>query len=199
MRIYSSLWNADEWATRGGLVKTDWSQAPFTASYRNFNAATAAAANSARWLSQELDAASQKRLKWVQKNYMIYNYCTDTKRFPHGLPLECTTIWSIGRDIISSQPIYVYIYIYISKYVCKILLVVVYIRMIFVCNLSQVDPTFIFVFVYNYLLLSPIDWPILGFCNFTVFVVYMCLKLYFDHPENMFNMGLTVRQEVSHI
>ncbi|KAJ8617065.1 hypothetical protein MRB53_013251 [Persea americana] len=37
MRIYSSLWNADDWATRGGL-DNDWSQAPFTASYRNFNA-----------------------------------------------------------------------------------------------------------------------------------------------------------------
>ncbi|KAJ0029826.1 hypothetical protein Pint_14187 [Pistacia integerrima] len=24
MRIYSSLWNAEDWATRGGLVKTDW-------------------------------------------------------------------------------------------------------------------------------------------------------------------------------
>jgi len=23
MRIYSSLWNADDWAKRGGLVKTD--------------------------------------------------------------------------------------------------------------------------------------------------------------------------------
>ncbi|XP_071723668.1 xyloglucan endotransglucosylase protein 1-like, partial [Rutidosis leptorrhynchoides] len=31
MRIYSSLWNADDWATRGGLIKTDWSKAPFTA------------------------------------------------------------------------------------------------------------------------------------------------------------------------
>ncbi|CAK8531929.1 unnamed protein product [Lathyrus sativus] len=38
MRIYSSLWDAENWATRGGLVKTDWAQAPFTATYRNFNA-----------------------------------------------------------------------------------------------------------------------------------------------------------------
>ncbi|MCE3215564.1 putative xyloglucan endotransglucosylase/hydrolase protein 25 [Datura stramonium] len=40
MKLYSSLWNADEWATMGGLIKTDWAQAPFTASYRNFNANT---------------------------------------------------------------------------------------------------------------------------------------------------------------
>ncbi|KAL2501454.1 putative xyloglucan endotransglucosylase/hydrolase protein 23 [Forsythia ovata] len=38
MWIFSSLWDAEDWATRGGLVKTDWSQAPFTASYTNFNA-----------------------------------------------------------------------------------------------------------------------------------------------------------------
>nr|BAE06062.1 xyloglucan endotransglucosylase/hydrolase [Sagittaria pygmaea] len=38
MRLYASLWNADDWATQGGRVKTDWSQAPFTASYRGFRA-----------------------------------------------------------------------------------------------------------------------------------------------------------------
>ncbi|KAL6539666.1 Xyloglucan endotransglucosylase protein 7 [Orobanche hederae] len=38
MRIYSSLWNADEWATQHGRVKTNWTLAPFTASYRNFSA-----------------------------------------------------------------------------------------------------------------------------------------------------------------
>ncbi|KAI4344390.1 hypothetical protein L6164_011624 [Bauhinia variegata] len=107
MRIYSSLWNADDWATRGGLVKTDWSLAPFTASYRSFNAnacvwssgASSCASNTASsstsadkaWLSEELDSTGQERLKWVQKNYMIYNYCADTKRFPQGLPPECKT------------------------------------------------------------------------------------------------------------
>ncbi|RVW25324.1 putative xyloglucan endotransglucosylase/hydrolase protein 23 [Vitis vinifera] len=105
MRIYSSLWNADDWATRGGLVKTDWSQAPFTASYRNFNAnaclwssgssscsstSPSSTSTNGGWYSQELDSTSQERMKWVQKNYMIYNYCADTKRFPQGLPSECS-------------------------------------------------------------------------------------------------------------
>ncbi|GMP69601.1 hypothetical protein CsSME_00028800 [Camellia sinensis var. sinensis] len=40
MQIYSSLWNADDWATRGGLVKADWTKAPFTAYYRGFNVQT---------------------------------------------------------------------------------------------------------------------------------------------------------------
>ncbi|KAB1204217.1 putative xyloglucan endotransglucosylase/hydrolase protein 23 [Morella rubra] len=105
MRIYSSLWNADDWATRGGLVKTDWTQGPFTASYRNFNAnacvwssgasscsssSPSSASTGNAWLSQELDSTGQERLNWVHQNYMIYNYCEDTKRFPQGLPPECT-------------------------------------------------------------------------------------------------------------
>ncbi|XP_078175727.1 putative xyloglucan endotransglucosylase/hydrolase protein 23 [Carex rostrata] len=103
MRIYSSLWNAEDWATRGGLIKTDWSQAPFTASYRNFNAnacvwssgstnCPAMKTNVAgdNWFNQELDSTSQERMRWVQRNYMIYNYCADAKRFPQGLPPECS-------------------------------------------------------------------------------------------------------------
>ncbi|CAO2816244.1 unnamed protein product [Amaranthus hypochondriacus] len=99
MRIYSSLWNADDWATQGGRVKTDWSKAPFTAAYRNFNAnacvwskgrsSCKSSSNNANWFTQEMDSTSQARMKWVQKNYMIYNYCTDTQRFPQGLPKEC--------------------------------------------------------------------------------------------------------------
>ncbi|GAB4837504.1 Probable xyloglucan endotransglucosylase/hydrolase protein 23 [Ancistrocladus abbreviatus] len=108
MRIYSSLWNADDWATQGGRVKTDWSQAPFTASYRNFNAnacvwssgssscssnstPSSSSASGNAWLTEEMDSKNEERMKWVQSKYMIYNYCTDTKRFPQGLPAECAT------------------------------------------------------------------------------------------------------------
>ncbi|KAF8388482.1 hypothetical protein HHK36_027154 [Tetracentron sinense] len=105
MRIYSSLWNADDWATRGGLVKTDWTKAPFTAFYRNFNAnacvwssgASSCASTSTSstdssnnaWQTQELDSTSRRKLRWARKNYMVYNYCTDLNRFPQGVPPEC--------------------------------------------------------------------------------------------------------------
>ncbi|XP_038888491.1 xyloglucan endotransglucosylase/hydrolase 2-like [Benincasa hispida] len=103
MRVYSSLWNADDWATRGGLVKTDWTQAPFTASYRNFNANGCVASSGSSSCgskfsntlqggaqsNQGLDAKSRNRLRWVQSKFMIYNYCTDHKRFPQGIPAEC--------------------------------------------------------------------------------------------------------------
>ncbi|KAG0470701.1 hypothetical protein HPP92_017401 [Vanilla planifolia] len=96
MRLYSSLWDADDWATRGGLVKTDWSQAPFSTSFMNFNADACvrgtdpSACASKAWMNQQLDAESLNKLKWVQSNYMVYNYCTDLKRFPQGLPPECS-------------------------------------------------------------------------------------------------------------
>ncbi|KAM6549815.1 hypothetical protein CsatB_021491 [Cannabis sativa] len=104
MRIYSSLWNADDWATRGGLVKTDWTKAPFTASYANFkanacvwsagksscDANNSGGFNDATWQNQGLDAAGRNRLRWVQQKFMVYNYCTDLKRFPKAkLPAEC--------------------------------------------------------------------------------------------------------------
>lgn len=100
MRIYSSLWNADDWATQGGRVKTDWSKAPFRAYYRNFKADTSSTAFSqGMWQTKqntmELDAGSRRRLRWVQRYYMIYNYCSDLKRFPQGLPAECNRPWLI--------------------------------------------------------------------------------------------------------
>ncbi|XP_042494745.1 xyloglucan endotransglucosylase/hydrolase protein 22-like [Macadamia integrifolia] len=104
MKIYGTIWDAEDWATRGGLVKTDWTQAPFTASYENYKAdacmwssgssssscASSSSSKNYTWMYQDMDSSSQSRLKWVQKNYMVYNYCTDTKRFPRGLPPECS-------------------------------------------------------------------------------------------------------------
>ncbi|XP_030467388.2 xyloglucan endotransglucosylase/hydrolase 2-like [Syzygium oleosum] len=103
MKIYSSLWNADDWATRGGLIKTDWSKAPFTAYYRNFQATACtwssasssceirrpSSSSGTTWQANELDANSRRRLRWVHKYFMIYDYCADTSRFPQGIPVEC--------------------------------------------------------------------------------------------------------------
>ncbi|KAM0943959.1 putative xyloglucan:xyloglucosyl transferase [Dioscorea sansibarensis] len=107
MRMYSSLWNADDWATMGGRVKTNWTQAPFTAYYRNYKAnacviapgssgcpgnrlKTASVSDNA-WINQEVDSVSYRRMRWVQRKFMIYDYCADVKRFPRGLPAECPT------------------------------------------------------------------------------------------------------------
>ncbi|KAI6694780.1 hypothetical protein NL676_022490 [Syzygium grande] len=103
MKIYSSLWNADDWATRGGLIKTDWSKAPFTAYYRNFQATACtwssasssceirrpSSSSGTTWQANELDANSRRRLRWVHKYFMIYDYCADINRFPQGIPVEC--------------------------------------------------------------------------------------------------------------
>lgn len=104
MKLYSSLWNADDWATRGGLIKTDWSKAPFNAYFKNFKADNACVwshgASSCKslshssfsndhWLWDKLDSGAQGKMKYIQNEYMVYNYCTDYNRFPQGLPREC--------------------------------------------------------------------------------------------------------------
>ncbi|KAL9283773.1 putative xyloglucan:xyloglucosyl transferase [Arabidopsis thaliana] len=96
MRVHSSLWNGDDWATRGGLVKTDWSKAPFTAYYRNYKVQDCVGSNvtcggdgSSSWLKEGIDENNMKRLRWVQSNFMIYDYCNDPKRFRLGLASEC--------------------------------------------------------------------------------------------------------------
>ncbi|CAN6240795.1 unnamed protein product [Urochloa humidicola] len=91
MRLYGSLWDAEDWATQGGRVKTDWSQAPFVAQYRNFTAAAASSsAPAAGGYGQEMDATAQQAMKWARDNYMVYDYCADSKRFPQGVPAECS-------------------------------------------------------------------------------------------------------------
>ncbi|CAN6219047.1 unnamed protein product [Urochloa humidicola] len=107
MYIFSSIWNADDWATRGGLEKTDWAKAPFVSSYRDFAAdacswpatggpaappPACAAATGGSWWDQPpawaLDEAQRMDNAWVGRNVLIYDYCDDRKRFPTP-PEEC--------------------------------------------------------------------------------------------------------------
>ncbi|KAJ9562855.1 hypothetical protein OSB04_008015 [Centaurea solstitialis] len=105
MGIYSSIWNADDWATQGGRVKTDWTHAPFIASYRGFEIDSCecptmmADSDSMRrctskggWWDHprmsQLNLHQSHQLMWVRANHMIYDYCTDTTRFP-TVPIEC--------------------------------------------------------------------------------------------------------------
>ncbi|KAK1276277.1 putative xyloglucan endotransglucosylase/hydrolase protein 23 [Acorus gramineus] len=105
MRLYTTIWNGEDWATRGGLIKTNWACAPFVASFRNFSgdacvwpwargspsctATTSPPGSKKRWFDQVLDPSSEKKMKLVRKKYMIYDYCNHAERFHGVLPPEC--------------------------------------------------------------------------------------------------------------
>ncbi|KAE9600325.1 hypothetical protein Lal_00046099 [Lupinus albus] len=104
MRVYTSLWNADNWATRGGLVKINWTESPFIARFNRFRARACTfsgpvsinqcASNiSANWwtspIYKQLGNTQLGKLNWVRSNYLIYDYCKDTNRFNGQLPPEC--------------------------------------------------------------------------------------------------------------
>lgn len=99
MGVYSTLWEADDWATRGGLEKIDWSKAPFYAYYKDFDiegcpvpGPTNCPSNPHNWWEgyayQSLNAVEARRYRWVRVNHMVYDYCTDKSRYPVP-PIEC--------------------------------------------------------------------------------------------------------------
>ncbi|XP_054809901.1 probable xyloglucan endotransglucosylase/hydrolase protein 6 [Prosopis cineraria] len=99
MGVYSTLWEADDWATRGGLEKIDWSKAPFYAYYKDFDiegcpvpGPANCASNPRNWWEgpayQALNGIDARMYRWVRVNHMIYDYCKDRSRFP-VTPSEC--------------------------------------------------------------------------------------------------------------
>ncbi|KAK9175775.1 hypothetical protein WN944_027784 [Citrus x changshan-huyou] len=96
MYLYGSIWDASSWATEEGRYKADYKYQPFVGQYRNFKIAgcTAdgpsgchpppASPSGSGVLSQQQVAAMQ----WVQRNYLVYNYCYDPKRDHTEIP-EC--------------------------------------------------------------------------------------------------------------
>lgn len=102
MYLFSSIWNADDWATRGGLEKTDWTRAPFVSSYSDFAADACrwedpfppcVATTTDHWWDQyaawSLSPAQARDAAWVRRNLVVYDYCSDLQRFP-SLPPECS-------------------------------------------------------------------------------------------------------------
>ncbi|KAK1299867.1 putative xyloglucan endotransglucosylase/hydrolase protein 7 [Acorus calamus] len=104
MGVYSTLWEADDWATRGGLEKIDWSKAPFYAYYKDFDIEgcpvvptggrpSNCSSNLNNWWEgpayQQLDPIQARSYRWVRLNHLIYDYCTDKSRYPVAPP-ECS-------------------------------------------------------------------------------------------------------------
>lgn len=91
MRLDGSLWNADDWATQGGRVKTDWTRAPFYAYYRNFRVTPCAPSSPAGVASCSDEPPAPAVLQKVRAEHLLYDYCEDQNRFKDtGLPKECT-------------------------------------------------------------------------------------------------------------
>ena len=95
MRVYTTLWNGDSWATRWGEVKIDLSNAPFVAGFKNFNANACIARQGSSCKgfnggkNKGLDIQSKRKLKKVLSKWVVYDYCSDLRRYAHGLPYEC--------------------------------------------------------------------------------------------------------------
>lgn len=106
MGVRGSIWNADDWATQGGRVKTNWSNAPFVATFRSFEIkacelepetedaeAKCGLSKQLWWDKPSLRGLSRHKahqLKWVRARHLVYDYCKDTVRF-NELPKEC--VW----------------------------------------------------------------------------------------------------------
>lgn len=100
MGVYSTLWEADDWATRGGLEKIDWNKAPFFAFYKDFDIEgcdvpgrrTCILNPNNNWWEgpafRQLNPRQARMYRWVRTNHMIYDYCTDKSRYPIP-PREC--------------------------------------------------------------------------------------------------------------
>ncbi|KAK9097086.1 hypothetical protein Sjap_022583 [Stephania japonica] len=105
MGIYSTLWEADDWATRGGLEKIDWRKAPFYAYYKDFDiegcpvpGPANCPSNTNNWwegpLYQQLTAEQARRYRWVRMNHMIYDYCTDRSRSKDAMGIRLMLLYS---------------------------------------------------------------------------------------------------------
>ncbi|XP_062024332.1 xyloglucan endotransglucosylase/hydrolase protein 2-like [Rosa rugosa] len=104
MVIDASIWDGSDWATDGGQTKIDYNHAPFRAYFQGFDMNACSLDKSKTNVSEcyatkylwnhrvywQLNPTEQEAYDRVRREYMNYDYCTDTQRF-HTLPRECTS------------------------------------------------------------------------------------------------------------
>lgn len=96
MWVYGSIWDASSWATEDGKYKADYNYQPFIGRYKNFKiggctadgpaacSPPSASPSGSGGLSQQQSSV----MEWVQRNYLVYDYCRDGKR-DHTQTPEC--------------------------------------------------------------------------------------------------------------
>ncbi|KAF5200955.1 Xyloglucan endotransglucosylase/hydrolase [Thalictrum thalictroides] len=100
MYLFSSIWNAEAWATRGGLDKINWAYAPFVSSYKDYrvdgcewNAPNPVCAHTTNqhWWDQynawHFTENQKNDFLWSQK-FVTYDYCKNRQMHPR-IPSEC--------------------------------------------------------------------------------------------------------------
>ncbi|KAF3778880.1 Xyloglucan endotransglucosylase/hydrolase protein 3 [Nymphaea thermarum] len=100
MQVMGSLWNGEDWATNGGKDKINWMYAPFTASFRTFSIDGCPAfqggpqcySSKYWWNGGGYARLSLKQIlayRTIRKRLLVYDYCTDRRRYPVPPP-ECS-------------------------------------------------------------------------------------------------------------
>lgn len=100
MKLHATIWDGEAWATRGGRDKTDWSHAPFVASYGTYGTSRAcvssassfccpsnAASGDGAWMMRRLGPDGERAVAEAREKYMVMDYCDDPWNI--GRPAEC--------------------------------------------------------------------------------------------------------------
>ncbi|CAM0902930.1 unnamed protein product [Alopecurus aequalis] len=112
MKLHATIWDGDSWATRGGQDKTDWSHAPFVASYGTYAASACrssvnsdgvstfccpsnAASGDGAWMTRRLGADGERAMASAREKYMVMDYCDDPWQM--GVPAECDIDRPVGH------------------------------------------------------------------------------------------------------
>ncbi|XP_050226516.1 probable xyloglucan endotransglucosylase/hydrolase protein 32 [Mercurialis annua] len=94
MWVYGSIWDASSWATEDGKYKADYRYQPFIGRYQNFKIGGCTANGSPTCRppsaspSGSLNGQQYAAMQWVQRNYLTYDYCSDSRR-DHTQTPEC--------------------------------------------------------------------------------------------------------------